>query len=159
MNAGLFGLPDARNSGAYLNKAIVRVATANGAGSTATAIRRFLTLIELLGTDITYVDSIVLGASFRINVDGIYSFAYSDSFNASGYVGLSINSTALATSIDSIALPERLSYNDTAAASVVSNTAWAGPLKAGDIIRPHGTATVANSAAINRCVFTAARIS
>jgi hypothetical protein len=47
-------------------------------GSTNTAVRRWSTILENTGTDITYSDSATLGGSFTINTNGIYSISASD---------------------------------------------------------------------------------
>lgn len=140
-------------------RSMVRLATANGSGSTATAIRRFLSLISSVGADILYADSATAGASFTVQREGVYAVNYSDSFSVSGYVGLSLNSNQLSTSFDSITTAHKLIVNDTQAAASSSAATWIGFLNAGDVVRPHGLPTVANSAAPGRCLFTMARVS
>jgi hypothetical protein len=137
---------------------MVRLATANGSGSVATAIRRFLTVIAIQGADITYTDSATAGASFTINAPGVYSVSYSDSFNVSGYVGLSLNSSQLSTAFDTINTSDKLMICDTPIASSPYNVAWTGYLAAGSVVRPHGLPVVANGAQAGRCLFTIVRV-
>jgi hypothetical protein len=49
-----------------LAQSMVRLNTANGYGSTNTAIRRFTNVVTNQGTDITYADSATLGTTFTI---------------------------------------------------------------------------------------------
>jgi hypothetical protein len=117
----------------------VRVDTANGYGSTATKIRRFSNVRDNIGTDIEYTDSATDGASFKVRSSGVYHISYSD--NVNGAVGISLNSTELTTNISTISVSSRLALENDLTAGI----AWAGYLKAGDIIRPHtegGAATV-----------------
>lgn len=138
---------------------MVRVTTANGSGSSATAIRRFLTTIVNQGGDITYADSATAGASFTINAAGVYAISYADAFSVSGYTGLSLDSNQLSTSFDSITQAHKLIMCDTQAAASTSAASWTGYLPAGSVVRPHGLPVVANSAVPNRCMFTIARVS
>lgn len=137
---------------------MVRLTTANGSGSSSTAIRRFLTTITNQGSDIIYADSASLGSSFTINVAGVYAISYADSFSVSGYVGLSLDSNQLSTSFDSITQSHKLCFSDTQAASSTSSTSWTGYLPAGSVVRPHGLPVVANGSAPGRCMFTIARV-
>lgn len=125
----------------------VRVATANGAGSTNTKIRRFsATPISTTGSDITYADSATLGASFTINADGVYAITYTDNFSVpnDGF-GISLNSNQLTTSIFSINIAARLvtswqdNNNNPISCSVTLK------LSAGDVIRPHLGTSVGTS--------------
>jgi hypothetical protein len=137
---------------------MVRLVTMNGAGSTNTAIRRFTTTVISQGTDITYADSATLGATFTVNANGVYAISYCDAFGSSQYVGLSLNSTQLSTSIDSINNADKLIYGDTAAANVISAVAWSGYLASSSVVRAHGIAGLSNSAVLNRCSFTITRV-
>jgi hypothetical protein len=139
-------------------QSMVRLNTMNGGGSTNTAIRRFSNVVTNQGSDITYADSATLGASFTINTSGVYAISYNDSFNASAYIGLSLNSTQLTTSIDSITVSDKLCYSETSAANANSSIAWTGYLVSGSVVRPHGPGVVVNSAALARCTFTIVRV-
>jgi hypothetical protein len=117
---------------------VVRVNTANGYGSTNTFIRRFTTIVTNQGSDITYADSATLGATFTINTNGVYAISFSDQFNGSDFMGISLNSTQLTTSIASITASTRLAVTTTA-----TNANYPGScgvtlyLNVGDVVRAH----------------------
>jgi hypothetical protein len=113
------------------------VHTANGYGSTNTMIRRFTTVQQNIGTDITYTDSATLGALFTINASGIYAISFSDQFNAGTSAGISLNTTTPTTSIGSIAANERLSRDTSPAADTGADSSVILYLAAGSLIRPH----------------------
>ena len=126
----------------------VRLNTANGYGSTNTKIRRFTTTVNSAGTDITYADSATLGATFTINANGVYSVSYSDQFVGAANLGVSINSTQLSTSIQSISVANVLSAVTAASGTfgaVASATFYAA---VSDVVRAHtdGSATGALTA-------------
>lgn len=135
---------------------MVRLNTDNGYGSTNTAIRRFLNVVVNQGPDITYTDSATLGASFTINVSGVYAMSFNGSFNAAGNIGLSLNSTQLTTNIISINVNDRLAASDSAAANGMGLCAWTGYLPAGSIVRPH-TGGAPSGSEVSQ--FTIARVS
>lgn len=118
---------------------MIRLNTVNGYGSTNTVIRRFTNVSENIGSDILYLDSPTLGASFTALTSGYYSVSYSDNFNAQSNVGLSLNSTQLSTDITSIPVTERLGYDTTSTTNLSSSVSWQGYLNSGDIIRAHCT--------------------
>jgi hypothetical protein len=115
---------------------MVRLNTANGYGSSSTAIRRFTNVVTNQGTDITYADSATLGASFTINTNGVYAISYTDSMSANSHIGISLNSNQLTTSITSITTTNVV-------ADVLVSTGFAAScgatmyLSSGDVIRPH----------------------
>jgi len=119
----------------------VRVDTANGYGSTATRIRRFSNIRDNIGTDIEYVDSATLGASFTVKSAGVYNISYSE--NNSGTAGISLNSSQLTTNIENINVADRLIIEGDNRVAV----GWSGYLNVGDVIRPHsdGNAAATNS--------------
>jgi hypothetical protein len=116
---------------------MVRLNTANGYGSTNTAIRRFSTVVTNVGSDITYADSATLGASFTINTAGVYSISYTEQFNASGDIGISLNSTQLSTSPNSITAADRLVVGQTGGVNQAQTVSTALYLASGAVIRPH----------------------
>jgi hypothetical protein len=132
----------------------VRVDTTNGYGSTNTAIRRFTNIRLNQGSDITYADSATLGASFTINTTGVYAISYSDSFASSAYLGISLNSTQLSTSILSITVTNIVTLLQTNASGsgAVAATLL---LTAGDVIRPH---TSINGTGVSVGFFTIVRV-
>lgn len=124
---------------------MVRLQVTNNYGSTNTAIRRFSSVVVNQGQDITYVDSAANGASFQINRSGNYAISYSDSFSASSYLGISVNSNQLATAIQSITAAHRLELACTSAVDTPNQCSWTGYLNAGDIVRPHCSGTTAGA--------------
>lgn len=121
-----------------LNDSEVIVHTANGRGSTNTAIRRFTTTLSSVGTAITYADSATLGGSFTINENGIYSISYADTADGSStyFIGVSVNSAQLTTAIESITAANRLIATETSL-SVTAMCAATVKLSAGDVVRAH----------------------
>ena len=136
-------------------RGMVRVYTANGFGSTNTVIRRFTTAATNQGSDITYADSATAGASFTINVAGVYAISYTEDVGVQSNAGVSLNSSQLTTSITSIAVADRL-VSTTIQANLRASVAWTGYLAAGSVIRPHtaGAAASAN----DQVTFTIVRV-
>ena len=122
----------------------VRVESGNAQGSTNTSIRRYSVTVRNIGTAITYADSATLGATFTINVDGVYTASYSDLSPAGPYIGISQNSNQLSTSINSITNTHRLAATYTNANLPSSGSATFRAV-AGDVIRPHAqSSTMSN---------------
>jgi len=152
-------LVNAQNLKAALGtQSMVRVGTSNGAGVVNTAIRRFSTVIETVGTDITYADSVNNGASFTINADGVYEVSYTDSFNATGVFGISKNSNQLTTSIVSITATHQMKAVTTAQANYLAHCSDPIICVAGDVIRPHLDAISTNGTLAASSRFTITRI-
>lgn len=137
-------------------QSMVRLNTANGYGSTNTKIRRFTNVVTNQGTDITYADSATLGASFTINVSGVYAIAYSDNLNAATSVGLSLNSSQLTTDIATITAADRIAYTTTATASYSQQCGVTMYLTATDVVRAHTSGAATGS---NPVHFTITRVS
>lgn len=137
---------------------MVRLNTANGYGSTNTKIRRLTNVVVNQGADITYADSATLGASFTINASGVYAISYGDQGTTAMGVGLSLNTSAPTTNIQSIPVSQILSMASSPAANGVANAKWTGFLKSGDIVRPH-TDGVAAGTNVNAVQFTITRVS
>jgi hypothetical protein len=115
---------------------VVSVHTGNGHGAVNTKIRRFTTAMTNTGTAITYADSANNGASFTINETGLYAITYEDSASGgSSYMGVSVNSAALTTSVDTIPVATRLLRAVVGATTVSISTVVR--LSATDIVRPH----------------------
>jgi hypothetical protein len=121
------------------NRSEVVVYNGNGHGSGATRIRRFSTELRDTGSAITYADSPILGGTFTINEDGIYSIEYTDIGSTAAQViviGISVNSTQTTQNIEAINVAHRLSaitgYEEYYAQ--VANVAY---LEKGDIVRAH----------------------
>ena len=122
----------------------VRLNTANGYGSTNTAIRRFTNTVTNQGSDITYADSATLGASFTINTNGVYAITYTDCFTGVGsFHGISVDSNQLTTSVATITAANRLTVMGDPTGNYGGPASWTGYLTAGQVIRPHAVAAVA----------------
>lgn len=118
--------------------------TANGYGSTNTAIRRFTNVEVNTGSDITYADSATLGASFTINTTGLYSISYADSFTAAtSYHGVTADSAQLTTSILSVTPSTVLTITGDANGNFGTCAAVVAYLAAGTVLRPHAAPGVA----------------
>jgi len=117
----------------------VYVDTGNGHGSTNTVIRRFSNIRNDVGSDITYTDSSTNGASFTINTTGLYAINYSDyDASASEFVGISVNGSALTTSIATVTYAQgKRAITSTGGANIRQNVACTLRLSVGDIIRAH----------------------
>lgn len=137
---------------------MVRLHTANGYGSTNTAIRRFTTTVANTGSSITYADSATLGASFTVNTSGVYAISYVDCFTTTnGWLGLSLNSSQLTTQINGITQADILAVGNTVGANLVGHVSWTGYLSAGAVVRAHGQAGLVNGSGAN-AVFTISRV-
>jgi hypothetical protein len=133
-------------------KSMVRLHTANGYGSTNTGVRRFTTVVTNKGTDITYADSATLGATFTINVAGVYGISYTDNFTASNSVAISLNSTLL--TVIPTTQDEILVIGTTGATNARKTVATTIDLAVGDVIRAQATAPVG----VTNTFFTITRI-
>ena len=127
----------------------ISVNTSNGYGSTNNKIRRFINIITNQGTDITYADSATLGATFTINVTGVYGISYSEVANVSSDIGISLNSTQLTTSIITITASNVIKYATTPGVNLSACVADAVYLPAGSVIRAHTDGAAAGAGRIN----------
>ncbi|MFZ4411513.1 MAG: beta strand repeat-containing protein [Bacteroidales bacterium] len=69
----------------------IELNTANGFGSSAATTRRFSNNPINLGTSVSYVDSVTLGAQFTINEDSDYNIVFTDSGTTSTDVIIKVN--------------------------------------------------------------------
>ena len=138
-------------------QSMVRLNTANGYGSTNTVIRRFTNTTTNQGADITYADSATLGATFTINTNGVYAISYTDNFTASSAVGLSLNSTALTTAPQVLAVAEILAIAFTISNGLTAVAAWTGYLPSGSIVRAQTQGTAVGTS-VNAVQFTITRV-
>lgn len=136
---------------------MVRLHTANGYGSTNTVIRRFSTQVSSSGSDITYTDSAANGASFTVNVAGVYAISYSDAFVSGSYFGISLNSSQLTTSVVSITASDLLIQSTNSNNTYSGAVSWTGYLPAGSVLRPHTAGQTAGTPT-NSVQFTICRI-
>lgn len=121
----------------------VLVSGGNGFGSTNTTIRRFTNIVSSSGSAITYADSATLGNSFTINNAGVYCIQYNDS-KSSGTAnhGLSVNSTQLTTSINSITNANLLmQISVDGSLGVQGVVSYCGIFAVNDVIRAHTDGT------------------
>jgi len=118
---------------------MIRLNTANGYGSTNTGVRRFTNVVENLGGDITYTDSATLGGSFTINSPGVYGLSFSDNFTAASDLCISKNATVLTALPTTVS--EVLSEATSPGGSQRATAACSVYLRAGDVIRAHGSGT------------------
>lgn len=139
-------------------QSMVRLNTANGTGSTNTAIRRFTNVVTNQGSDITYTDSSTAGASFTINTSGVYALTYSDEFSTTVDMGLSLNSSQLTTTIKNITAADRLASITTGGANFDGSVTWAGYLAAGSVVRAHTSASTTTGTTPAVANFTITRI-
>ena len=133
----------------------VRVNTANGYGSTNTKIRRFTNIVNNVGTDITYADSATLGGTFTINTAGVYSVGFSDMFTVDDFLGISLNSTQLTTSIQVITITDvlGLAYSTIASRPVFTGATFYAA--AASVVRAH---TAGSATGTSETHFTIARV-
>lgn len=121
------------------SNSMVRLHTSNGYGTTNTHIRRFNTTVTDTGNAIDYVDSVTDGAEFTIREKGIYMISYTDSTGTSNtYFGISLNSTQLTTSAQSVNVGDMLALDSEATATAAVHVSWSGILEINDVIRAHG---------------------
>ena len=119
---------------------VVTVHTGNGHGSINTKIRRYTTVLENLGSVITYADSATLGASFTVNEPGLYEVFMAERGSSAGDAGASLSSAELTTNIGSITIDTRIFLKNYDAV-VVPITRTIRCI-AGDVIRPHTNGAV-----------------
>jgi hypothetical protein len=135
---------------------MVRLNTDNGYGSTNNKIRRFTNIVTNQGSDITYADSVTLGATFTINTNGVYAVTVSDCMS-NAYVGLSLNTTQPTVAIQLLTnLSEQLGAAYTGGTGVSSSISWTGYLASGSVIRSHNDGTATSAAAVQN--FTIVRV-
>jgi len=127
-------------------QSMVRLNTANGYGSASICIKRYTNTVTNQGSDITYADSATLGASFTINTNGVYAISISTIAASSPVSGISLNTTAPATSVANIPVAERLNNGNSSGGNTAS-CSWIGYLPSGSVIRPHCDGAATNSAA------------
>jgi hypothetical protein len=117
---------------------LVRLNTANGYGSTNTAIRRYSNVVTNQGADITYTDSATAGASFTINTSGIYAISMSEQASSTAcWAAIALNPATLTLTAASLPSNEVLAISTSQAGSgYPCSVAWTGYLPAGAVIRP-----------------------
>ena len=140
----VLGLPSASAPVVHLN-------TANGYGSTATKVRRFTNTVLSQGSDITYSDSAADGATFTINTSGVYAISWSDNFNGTEVIGLSLDNANGATGVRALAISSVLAHAITPSTNGEGMVGVTRYLPVASVIRPHtngGTASGTGTAAV-----------
>jgi hypothetical protein len=64
-------------------------------GTTNAVVMRFAYTQSAIGTAITYVDDVSLGASFTINEDGVYAISFGAGGSAVAVIGITRNATGV----------------------------------------------------------------
>ncbi len=118
----------------------VYVYAGNGAGSTNTFVRRWVTVGVNIGDSITYADSASDGGSFTINKDGLYCIFYEELTSGTNYPSITVNSTTL-TSAPSLATTESTIVELATGGSLNGGVCTFLNLYAGDVVRAQFTAT------------------
>lgn len=109
-----------------------------GHGSTNTKIRRIETNVVNTGNAITRAVSSTNGNSYTINQNGVFSIAYTDAASGTAVtLGISNNSAALTTSIDSITSATRVHFAESPTSVLFGSCSVTVRLASGDVIRPH----------------------
>lgn len=129
---------------AQLVRSQILVTTGAGHGSTNSNVRRIETAHTSFGKAITVTHSATDGTSFTINEDGIYSMSYADIGTGGIAFGFSKNSAQLTTGVETITDANLLMLTFSPA-NQVGCVSWSGPLKAGDVVRPHTDGTPNNT--------------
>lgn len=113
----------------------------NGFGSTNNKIHRYTAAKTYIGTAVTYADSAANGASFTINEPGLYYMNMGDySEGVASHYGISVNSSQLTTSIESITATNQVMYSYLTA-SIPGSFSGVAKFVAGDVVRPHTDGT------------------
>lgn len=152
-----FGDSSNQNTAYIPRTSMIRLAGANGYGSTNTLIRRYSSVVSNTGSDITLNQSATLGDSFTINTAGMYAIVATDSFNTSANFGIS-NTASVATPILNLSTSDRLGAVGTPGADYVCQATFTGYLPAGAVIRTHTQLSFGASTNLQYSAFVIARI-
>lgn len=107
-------------------------------GSIGTKIRCFPDVRIINGSAATYASESTNGDTITVNKEGVYSIFYQDAFDTAAYFGISINTNATSTNIQSLDFTtEVLSLNYATTAGVPAIATATVRLFPGDTIRPH----------------------
>lgn len=123
--------------------------TMAGHGSTATKIMYYTnTPTNTPASQFTIANSATNGLSATINVAGLYAVVATFDTGI-GYAGLSLNASSLTTSIESIAVGERLAMVYVAPLGYTIQAVSVRRFAVNDVIRPHTSGQAASTAAWN----------
>lgn len=130
----------------------IYVDTFGGRGSTNTRIVYFTNVQTNQGSDISYTSSAVNGDSFTINTTGLYSMVLVPHTSSGGVAGISINSSALTSDIQTLTYAQGFrGYGE--ANMPIPQTLY---LTSGDIVRVQSDAS--NLSANKACIFNIVKI-
>lgn len=135
------GVETALTNATPIIRSEVCVTVGNGSGVVNTFIRRWTNSTNGVngavntGTAITYADDALLGATFTINEDGIYSISYSNSETLSSQFGISLNQTIGTQAFSQLPLSEQVMGSQTPSANAGGTTSRTLFLSSGSIIR------------------------
>lgn len=131
-----------------------------GSSSGETTVRNFTnTRIANGGSDITYTArGATFGDKFTINTSGIYFISYTDfDSTATPYMGITVNSSALSTGIDTITFSQgKRACARSAGTNSPATTSWTGHLVATDVVRAQVSASP--GANTTNCIFVITRV-
>lgn len=124
--------------------------TVSGYGSVNNKIRTF-TNNTIVSDDVvvTVVNSATNGFSITANIDCKIKIGYSDQFTSGNWLGFSLNSTQLTTSILTITTADKLITATTASVDFACHVSFSGKLSAGDVVRPHTSGTASGATPAN----------
>ena len=125
----------------------------NGHGSSSTTVRRYTNAQINTGSDLTYADSATLGGTVTVNTTGLYYIQMQDTSSTGAFnIGITVNSSALTTNIQSITWAQgiRAGVAHTSANFVIGASTCLY-LTAGDIIRAQ-TGTEPDSTVVRSCL-------
>lgn len=127
-----------------------RADTAAGFGGTDTKIPYFTNVrVNALNGGLTVVNNSTNGLKITVNEAGDYAVSYYAYLSAPNYIGLSLNSAALTTNVQSITAATRLALATSAGADYAVLVSWTGRLAVNDIIRPHTAGQGTNDSALH----------
>lgn len=123
--------------------------TFSGYGSIANKIPYYTTVLtNAPGGTFTVANSSTNGLSVTADVSGLFAITTWFSPSAGEYLGISVNSSELTTSILSIAAGDRIALSCGVSAGVTALTTVTLKLSAGDVVRPHTTGVSASNAVL-----------
>lgn len=123
----------------------VVVRNGNGYGSTNVKRRRYSTLVESVGTSITYADSAANGATFTINDDGLYVIQRTEEFNTTpGKGGVALNPSSGTNNYTLLSFDEKLGTLSNDANTPMCTLSITRKLAAGDVVVMHDDGSLFN---------------
>ena len=141
-------------------QSMVRLTGSSGFGSTNTAIWRFTTSVTNQGSDITYAASATAGDTFTINTNGVYSITYTNQFNATLWLGISLGASGadLTANVFNIAASKILATTITPQANGAASVTWTGYLPSTSVLMAHTNPSATAGTATAAVNFTIARL-